>query len=152
MARAVKAVSPAHFCYASKMVHRTKLTPERKSRFLALLAQSGNVTLSVKGIGCARRSLYDARERDPEFAVAWDAAVEEGLDTLEEEARPRAVEGYDVPVYHQGKVVGIERRYSDQLLLHLLRSYRRERYRGTAPEKRPTLVIETSATADSLLS
>jgi hypothetical protein len=47
--------------------------------------------------------------------------------TLESEARRRAVDGVDEPVFHKGRICGTVRKYSDALLMFLLR--------GNAPEK-----------------
>jgi hypothetical protein len=43
--------------------------------------------------GAARSAVYRARSNYPDFAAAWDEAVEEAADLLEAEARRRAVEG-----------------------------------------------------------
>ena len=48
------------------------------------------------------------------------------MDVLEWEARRRAVEGYEVPVFHQGVEVGSVRRFSDLLLIFLLKHRRPE--------------------------
>jgi hypothetical protein len=44
--------------------------------FLEALAASGLIRASARAVGIGRRTTYDKRERDPEFAAAWDAAVE----------------------------------------------------------------------------
>ena len=48
------------------------------------------------------------------------------MDELEAEARRRAVQGVRQPVFHQGKVVGHIRKYSDLLLIFLLKHRRPE--------------------------
>jgi hypothetical protein len=40
---------------------------------------------------------------------------------LEAEARRRAVQGWDEPVFHQGRKVGTIRKYSDRMLEILLK-------------------------------
>ena len=47
---------------------------------------------------------------------------------IEAEARRRAVDGVDEPVYYQGKEVGTVRRYSDVLLIFLLKGLRPQRF------------------------
>ncbi|HXH11169.1 MAG TPA: terminase [Alphaproteobacteria bacterium] len=96
--------------------------------FLAHLRQTANVTEAAQMINMARRSLYDARERDPEFAKQWDDAVEEATDALEREARRRAVEGWDEPVFYKGQLQGYIRRYSDRMLELLLRAHRPDKF------------------------
>src|SRR5579872_5816316 len=44
--------------------------------FLAALERSGMVRASARACGVGRRTVYDRRERDPDFAAAWDAALE----------------------------------------------------------------------------
>jgi hypothetical protein len=99
-----------------------------KTKFTAALAESCNVTAACDAAGVARSSAYEARTKDREFAKAWDDALEQGVDTLELEARRRAVDGVARPVYQGGKLVGAERVYSDTLLQFLLRAHRPERF------------------------
>jgi hypothetical protein len=65
------------------------------------------------------------------FAQAYGDAMEAGTDLIEQEARRRAVEGYDRPVFQRGKLVGVVRVYSDELAVMLLRGRRPEVYRDT---------------------
>jgi hypothetical protein len=51
--------------------------------------------------------------------------LEEAADVLLAEARRRAIEGVEEPIMHQGQVVTTVRRYSDLLLIFLLKSARR---------------------------
>ena len=78
------------------------------------------------------RRFYDLREADGEFAEAWSRAVESGTQVLEDEARRRALDGWDDPVFQQGQLVGHVRRYSDRLLEFLLRGRRPAVYRDSA--------------------
>jgi hypothetical protein len=73
------------------------------------------------------RACHDWK-RDPDFAARWADALEEACDALEAEARRRAVEGVEEPVVSAGKLVCTVRRYSDTLLLALLRAHRPERF------------------------
>ena len=50
------------------------------------------------------------------------------VEDMEQEARRRAVYGVLVPIYWQGDVIGTERRYSDALLMFLLKAERPEKY------------------------
>ena len=69
------------------------------------------------------------RRRSEDFAAQWDNALEEGTDLLEAEARRRAVTGIDKPVYYKGEVVGSITKYSDRLLMFLLRAHRPQKFR-----------------------
>ncbi len=137
------------------MANRTKLTRKRRQQFLAVIRETSNVTKAAQSIGMARQSVYDARARDPEFAALWDSAIEQGTDTLEAEARRRALDGVDRPVYFQGKRVGMTKEYSDPLLMFMLRGHRPAKYRETAqalppPDKAPTLNVIVLARQVSL--
>jgi len=63
------------------------------------------------------------------FAAAWDEALEIATGSLELEARRRAQKGVLEPVYYKGKKVGAVRKYSDTLLIFLLKAHRPDKYR-----------------------
>jgi hypothetical protein len=56
-----------------------------------------------------RVTVYRWRQDDPSFAQAYSEAMEAGNDLIEREARRRAVEGYDRPIFQRGALVGLER-------------------------------------------
>ena len=107
---------------------RKKLTKARKDLFLCELEASGNVSRAARVIDMGRSSLYERRAADPEFKSAWRDALDAAMDGLEEEARRRAIEGTEEPVFYQGKQVGRVRKYSDALLMFLLRAHRPARF------------------------
>ncbi|MCA1701257.1 MAG: hypothetical protein LC790_21110 [Actinobacteria bacterium] len=72
--------------------------------------------------GIARRTAYDARQADEDFAVAWADVEEATTERMEREAYRRAVDGVDRDVFYQGAVVGAERQYSDNLLMFMLKA------------------------------
>ena len=101
-----------------------QLSPERVATFLAELARHGIVSRAARAAsphstnGCVM-SFRDLRGSDPDFAVAWDEALEEAKGNVESELHRRAVEGWDEPIYggkNREQVVGTVRRYSDRLL------------------------------------
>jgi hypothetical protein len=63
-----------------------------------------------------------------DFAQRWDDAYESGVDTLEDAAIRRAVEGVKKPVYQGGVLVGTVTEYSDTLLGLMLRGKRPKVY------------------------
>ena len=77
------------------------------------------------------RSVGIMRRRSPTFCT----------DVIEQEARRRAVDGYDRPVFQGGKLVGVVRVYSDQLTAMLLRGRRPQIYRDPAGRTTPTASI-----------
>ena len=117
--------------YAEAMPRTAKRTPEKdwKPAFLKELCQCGNVSLSANKAKVGRRTVYQARESDPAFAEAWEEAIEISTEYLEGEARRRAYNGVLEPVFHIGKKVGTVRKYSDTLLIFLLKAHKPKKYR-----------------------
>src|SRR5260221_9588879 len=96
----------------------------------------GNVSASVALAGTSRTRVYELRKAEPAFADRWEEAEQVAADRLEQEAWRRAVEGVQEPLVSAGKVVRDDdgqpiaiRRYSDQLLIALLRAHRPARFR-----------------------
>jgi hypothetical protein len=87
------------------------------------------VSHAAKAAGIGRRTVYDWLERDAEFRQAFADAEQEAFDTLEREAVRRAAEGVEEPVYAGGKKVGSIRKYSDTLLIFLLKGARPSKFR-----------------------
>lgn len=109
--------------------NRLKVTPKKKEEFLLQLPETGgNVSKAAQLIGVTRKSLYEHRQQDEEFAKEWDKAVDQGIDRLEDEAKRRAFEGVDEPILYKGDVVQYITKYSDTLLIFLLKGHR-EKYR-----------------------
>ena len=117
------------------VANRTKFTTNARAKFLEVLSETSSVTDAAQAIGMSRRGVYNVRERDPDLASAWDDAVEVAIDALEREARRRAYEGFDEPVFYKGVQVGTMRRYSDRMLELLLRAHRPDKYRETVRQQ-----------------
>lgn len=113
----------------------TKLTPNTREKFLAVLAETASVTRAAEAVRVSRQALYQARSNDEDFARRWSEAQEMGTDALEDEAIRRAREGMLKPVYQQGREVGQIREFSDTLMVVMLKARRPERYKDrTATE------------------
>ena len=109
-------------------------TPKKKALnkeevFLLTLAESGNVSRAAAKAKLSRTQLYNKRKADPDFARVWDEAETLGVSALEDEARRRAYEGVLEPVFHKGVKVGTVRKFSDTLLIVLLKAQLPEKYR-----------------------
>lgn len=89
----------------------TKLTPAKKDTFLLFLSQGNTATYAARAIGMTRQALYKHADNDAEFKKQWENAVEEGIDTLEDEAINRAKDS------------------SDTLLIFMLKGARPDKYR-----------------------
>lgn len=110
-----------------------KFTKAARDHFLEVLRATASPTRAAAAAGVSRTCAYLARDRDLEFRVAWDAAVELAMDRLVEESFRRAVDGVEEPVVQGGHVVAVrdpstgeERplsvtRYSDRLLEIMLK-------------------------------
>jgi hypothetical protein len=122
--------------------------------FLKALGDSGNVTIACDAAAIDRATAYNKRRDDEAFAKQWRASLNEAADMLEAEARRRAYHGLDEPVIHQGQMMGqwvmpdgkvvaketagailipfTIKKYSDVLLMFLLKGARPKRFRDTA--------------------
>lgn len=81
--------------------------------FLAALREMPVVQHACNAVGIERSTAYRARQADPDFAKAWDEAMEAGVDRAEQEAFRRAVVGFEEPVVHQGRVSYVYERHVD---------------------------------------
>lgn len=94
--------------------------------FLAHLAETGILSDAAAAAGVDRSNVFRRRQDDPEFAQAVEQAIDMAADKLEAEARRRALEGVEEPVYQGGQLVGTKRVYSDALLALLLKGRRKK--------------------------
>ena len=103
-----------------------------RGAFIERLKATGNVTLAASGAGVSRQQAYRTRNRNKTFRRQWDEALEQAVDLLDGEARRRAMVGVEEPVFYQGQEVGAVRKYSDPLLMFLLKAHRPHLYRDNA--------------------
>lgn len=104
-------------------------TSRRRAAFLKALSDTGNVSAAARAAKASRSRAYQLKAADPDFAAEWTDALESAIDALDAEARRRALDGVEIPHFHQGRVAGTVRKYSDSLLMFLLRAHRPDRYR-----------------------
>ena len=100
----------------------------QRVKVLRVIAETGSATKAALEAGISRATLYNWITADADFAAAYDDAVEQGTDRLEDEVERRAVQGTKRPVYQAGKLVGHVKEYSDSLILAYL-AKRREAWR-----------------------
>lgn len=100
----------------------------KKDAFLAAYAKVGVLGRAAELAKCNRNTHYEWL-KDSEYAKAFDEAHEQACESLETEARRRAVEGTDKPVFHQGTQCGVIREYSDTLLIFLMKGAMPKKYR-----------------------
>jgi hypothetical protein len=90
--------------------------------FLRELAACQNVGQAAKQVGMGRQSAYKLRNRmgRTPFALAWEVALESGLQQLAHALVDRALNGEEVPRYYHGEIVGTYRKYDNRLAAWLL--------------------------------
>jgi hypothetical protein len=100
-----------------------------QAAFLEQLVEGAPVTEAAEAVTVSRKTLYQWRREDPDFAAAWELAYEQGTDKLEAEAQRRAHDGVpDFRLDREGNEHPLIR-YSDTLLIFLLKGRRPEKYR-----------------------
>ena len=115
----------------AKAISRIELSKRKRKAFLDILSKTGRVTEAARAVGYTSTvHLHQLRREDEDFAEAWDLALQAAGDVLEEAAINRAVEGVLEPNYYKGEVVGYTPKYSDSLLMFVLKKIRPE-YRDT---------------------
>jgi hypothetical protein len=118
---------------------------EAKQRlFIEVLADTGCVETAAGAVRMSAQGAYALR-RAPggeAFAAAWQAALQQGALKLVDVAFTRALKGTEEPVFDRdGNVIGTKTRYSERLMMFLLRAHLPERYshahRAERPESAP---------------
>ena len=143
---------PAHTLPTFTPVPRQRIrrggwSAARQREFIAWLARTGSVRAACRQIGMTEHGAYDLR-RHPEgasFAAAWEAALDIGIQRLEDVAMDRALNGVEEAVFHKGEQVGTRRVYNDRLLMFLLKHRAPQRFAADAP--RPMGIMDRALLA-----
>ena len=113
----------------------TSSTDAAVDRFLETLGRTGNPSAACQASHLTRRFINRMRENDPVFARDYNEAMEEAADLLEAEAWRRALEGVPQlllkagqPVLDADGTAITVRRYSDPLLVMLLRGCKPDKF------------------------
>ena len=101
----------------------------KKRAFLKAYSENGNIAQSAEITEIDRSTHYDWLNTDPDYKTAFIEAGEQAAERLEQEARRRAVDGVEKPVYQGGKKVGTVKEYSDTLLIFMLKGIKPEKYK-----------------------
>lgn len=141
------------FVATNKDAKRTAKRPSlavRKACFIDILRRTANVSRAAREAGLSSSTAYEHRAKFPAFAAAWDAAVAEALDELEDALIERAKHGVEKPVYFRGQQVGSVRTYSDALGMFMLKARRPEIYArlSSAAAPDPDAMTEDEAKAE----
>lgn len=121
---------------------RREHNPAKVKAFLVAYSECGNVTEAARLANITRQSHYEWLSEVNGYAAAFEVAREMAADRLEAEARRRAVEGVDDPVFYKGRQITVERdgkyvpvvlkKYSDALLMFLMKGASPDKYRDRA--------------------
>ena len=114
-------------------------TARKRRAFLKALGETGNVSAAARASKVSRSHAYALKQSEPAFAAEWADALESATDLLEAEARHRAVHGVETPHFHQGRVTGTVRKYSDSLLMFLLKAHRPEKFRDRTADPKGSM-------------
>lgn len=96
--------------------------------FIEALRETGHVGKSCVIAKVSRQTVYVTRHADESFASRWDSALSDAAWTLEDEGWRRARDGVDEPIIWQGEVIGTQKKYSDTLLMFLLKGIRPDKF------------------------
>ena len=112
---------------ADRMATPNKITPKKQKDFLDILSQIGSITKACEHVKISRNSFYNFRKKNKKFAEEWEEAEKRGVDGLIEEARRRAYGTEELLLYDkERKEVKIRSKYSDNLLMFLIKAKRPE--------------------------
>lgn len=120
----------------------------RKRAWLEAFEEHGTVVEACRQTGMVRSTVYRWRQDDKSFEVAWADIEEATTERMEREAYRRAVEGVVEPLVSAGKLVTDVRKFSDTLLIFMLKSRRPERYRDNVKVEHSGRVEHTEALPD----
>ncbi len=130
-----------------------KIAHPYKRAFLAAFRETGNVRLACEVAKVGRSSHYRWLEEEPAYREAFDQAKLQAADVLEQEAHRRAVEGVEEPVgWYKGEAGGTVRRYSDTLLIFLLKGVLPDRYRERVDVRGVLAHLDVSRLPDELVA
>lgn len=99
-------------------------TPAKADKFVAVLADSCNVSLAARAVRRSVSDVYRRRVSDAGFRAAWDQALAIGYSRLETMMLERALHGVEKVVTLKSGESKIMREYNDRVALALLRHHR----------------------------
>lgn len=108
---------------------------ERRARFCAVLATTGNVRSAAHATGMSRQTAYRLRRRSSDFARAWAAAMAFHPAPPPRSADPaslwqRAMTGKQREIVYHGKRIALADRPDDKALIALLGQFDRHCRKG----------------------
>ncbi len=114
---------------------RYKKVNAKGRAFLAAFRECGNITQAAEIVGINRAMHYEWMVKVPEYPALFEAAQQHAADRLEQEARRRAIQGVGEPVFYKGEECGTIQRYSDTLLIFLLKGALPDKYKDRVQQE-----------------
>ncbi|MBX7499918.1 hypothetical protein K3181_00500 [Qipengyuania sp. YG27] len=105
-------------------------TATRQRRFIEALADSGSVESACRTVNMSTVGAYHLR-RQPgadSFRAAWEAALDLGVQRIEDAAMDRALNGTEETIHYHGEHVATRRRYNERLVMFILRNRAADRF------------------------
>ncbi|NJC32812.1 hypothetical protein GGR88_000286 [Sphingomonas jejuensis] len=121
-------------------------TAAKQREFLAMLADTANVSRSARSVGMSDQSAYALRRRDAGFRQAWLEALSEGFDKLEMMLLERAMTGTPKEHLTASGGVAVTTEFSERLALNLLAQHRAAVQRARQEEGR-TVIAKANLSA-----
>ncbi len=104
--------------------------PRKETMLKYIVETGGQITEAAKLAGMDRGNHYYWMKTDPKYKEIYEMeAKEQAADVLEGEVIRRGFKGVDEPVFYQGKQVTTVKRYSDNLLMFMLKGLRPHKFR-----------------------
>lgn len=120
---------PSYFAQSRRYNKNAQIDAQQKA-FLKAYTKHGTITHAAREAGFSHSYHYKWLDIDPEYPELFKAAHQEAVEALEREARRRAVEGVEEPTgWYQGQPGGFVKRYSDTLLIFLLKGALPDKYK-----------------------
>ena len=135
---------------------RPDLRAERLAKFIVLLSQTGNVAHAARLAKVDYSAIYKYKKTNSDFNLVFEEALDIGTDLAEGELFRRAVQGWDEKVFGPKGYSGLVHKYSDTLLIFLLKGRRRKTYGDTLKHQgdpdNPLFINADNLTRDELLA
>ena len=110
------------------MAVHTELNANQRA-FLAAYRITASVSRSAAIADINKTTHYAWMREIPEYAAAFAETKLEAAEVLEDEAVRRAYEGTDEPQWYKGEICGHVKKYSDLLLIFLLKGAIPDKYK-----------------------
>jgi hypothetical protein len=104
----------------------------KQKRFLRAFAETCSIKQASRLAVIDKSTHFVWMSRDANYVAAFESCKVQAVQVLEDEAVRRASEGVDEPVFYKGEQCGTIRRYSDSLMMLLLKGHLPSRYREAA--------------------